>query len=381
MKKINYKVWLVRSPEFNKSEYWNVINLLKSIPGVIKFYTKEKEDLNQKKEETEYKNSIETSQEHSWFFNQCNTFRDNADVGETDMVIYLTDLPNKNDYFLRPDDNNKLNAYIQTSGYNDYFPGCDIRHPIAFHIAITILIMQWFDHNYEAERVINKFRNKGGILDYCTYKKDVILKLRTADLSQNEIDSLIEKKVDHNLILTVLEILEKLRNFMLLKKRYQFEPNPLILTINKFTYKFYFEELGNVEVKLTDLEKVFYLTFLKHVNGIRESELLENHEKEMFKLYNNSITDNPLDEEDKGYSKRVKSIIRICKSYSEYRNTIKGKFELAVGSTLAELYSIDGTRSHKKKIDLDRKYFRFVDGYEKDSNFEYVKKSFWNTSL
>ena len=101
----------------------------------------------------------------------------------------------------------------------------------------------------------------------------------------------------------------------------------------------------------------------------------------MFKLYNNSITDNPLDEEDKGYSKRVKSIIRICKSYSEYRNTIKGKFELAVGSTLAELYSIDGTRSHKKKIDLDRKYFRFVDGYEKDSNFEYVKKSFWNTSL
>ena len=52
MKKINYKVWLVRSPEFNKSEYWNVINLLKSIPGVIKFYTKEKEDLKQKKEET-----------------------------------------------------------------------------------------------------------------------------------------------------------------------------------------------------------------------------------------------------------------------------------------------------------------------------------------
>ena len=375
MKKINYKVWLVRSPEFNKSEYWNVINLLKSIPGVIKFYTKEKEDLNQKKGKTEYQNLLETVQEHSWFFEQCNNFRDNADVGETDMVIYLTDLPNKNDYFLRPDDNNKLNAYIQTSGYNDYFPGCDIRHPIAFHIAITILIMQWFDHNYEAERVINKFRNKGGILDYCTYKKDVILKLRTADLSQNEIDSLIEKKVDPNLILTVLEILEKLRSFMLLKRRYQFEPNPLILTINKFTYKFYFEELGNVEVKLTDLEKVFYLTFLKHVNGIRESELLENHEKEMFKLYNNSITDNPLDEEDKGYSKRVKSIIRICKSYSEYRNTIKGKFELAVGTTLAELYSIDGTRSFKKKIDLDRKYFRFVDGHGKDSNFEYVKKS------
>ena len=58
MKKINYKVWLVRSPEFNKSEYWNVINLLKSIPGVIKFYTKEKEDFNQKREKTEYQNSV-----------------------------------------------------------------------------------------------------------------------------------------------------------------------------------------------------------------------------------------------------------------------------------------------------------------------------------
>jgi hemerythrin len=373
MKKINYKVWLVRSPELNKNEYWNIINLLKSISGVIKFYTKEKEDLNQ---ETEYQNLLETSQEHSWFFEQCNTFRANADVGDTDMVIYLSDLPNKNNYFLRTDDTNILNAYIQTSGYNDYFPGSDIRHPIAFHIAVTILIMQWFENNEEAEKVINYFKSTGGILDFCSYKKDVSLKLRTADLSQKEIDSLIEKKVDPNLILTVLEILEKLRSFMLLKRRYQFEPNPLILTINKFTNKFYFEELGNIEVKLTDLEKVFYLTFLKHVNGIRESELLENHEKEMFKLYNNSITDNPLDEEDKGYSKRVKSIQRICKSYSEYRNTIKGKFELAIGSTLAELYSIDGPRSHKKKIDLDRKYFRFVDGHGKEQPFEYVKKSF-----
>jgi hemerythrin len=93
MKKINYKVWLVRSPELNKNEYWNIINLLKSISGVIKFYTKEKEDLNQ---ETEYQNLLETSQEHSWFFEQCNTFRANADVGDTDMVIYLSDLPNKN---------------------------------------------------------------------------------------------------------------------------------------------------------------------------------------------------------------------------------------------------------------------------------------------
>ena len=388
MKKINYKVWLVRSPEFNKSEYWNVINLLKSIPGVIKFYTKEKEDLNQKKEETEYKNSIETSQEHSWFFDQCNTFRDNADVGETDMVILLTDLPNKNDYFLRPDDNNKLNAYIQTSGYNEYFPGCDIRHPIAFHIAITILIMQWFDHNYEAERVINKFRNKGGILDYCTYKKDVILKLRTADLSQNEIDSLIEKKVDPNLILTVLEILEKLRSFMLLKNRWQLAPKPLAMTIDNQdskSNKIYFEELGNIAVNLDPIQLALYLTFLTHKDGIinkKSSQL--GHAELRYKFYN-EIKSDQIDKGDPGYKDRKDMIDKTwtTNNFSIQISKIKKEFINVLGTELAKLYYISTVgKTTQKKVAVDRKYIKIIDwkGTVQDTE-TYLQKYLQKTSL
>jgi hypothetical protein len=303
-------------------------------------------------------------------------------VGKTDMVICLSNFRNTNDYFLKADDNNKLNAYVQTSGYENYFPGSDVRYPVAYHIAVTVLMMQWFEDKADAEKVINYARSKGGILDFCNYKKDVILKLRTADLSSSEIESLKEKKVDPNLIVTVLDILEKLRGFMLLKKRFEFEPKPLVLTINTTTYKFYFEELGNIEVPLNDLEKAFYLVFLKHVKGIDQSELLENHETEMFELYNKKISSNPVDKEDaendkalqKIYDKRVKSIKRVCKSYSEFRNTVEGKFELAVGPALAKLYAVGGATGHFKKISLDRKYFRFVDWNGVEKPFQYVEK-------
>jgi hypothetical protein len=386
----NYKVWLVRSPELSESEYWNVLSLLQSIPGVIKYHTKEEAPNDQSEDEKNEANEEvndtsfeeQPAQTHQWFFDQCIAHRNYKDVGKTDMVICLSSLPNTNNYFLKADENNKLNAYVQTSGYENYFPGSDVRYPVAYHIAVTVLMMQWFEDKADAEKVINYARSKGGILDFCNYKKDVILKLRTADLSSSEIESLKEKKVDPNLIVSVLDILEKLRGFMLLKKRFEFEPKPLMLTINTATYKFYFEDLGNIEVPLNDVEKAYYLVFLKHVRGIDQKKLLENHEAEMFKLYNNKISSNPVDKEDiendkalqKLYNKRVKSIKRVCQSYSEFRNTVEGKFELAVGPALAKLYAVGGATGHFKKISLDRKYFRFVNWKGDVQPFQYVEK-------
>ena len=407
----NYKVWLVRSPELSESEYWNVLSLLQSIPGVIKYHTKEEAPNDQSEdEENEANEEVNDSsfeeqpaQTHQWFFDQCIAHRNYKDVGKTDMVICLSSLPNTNNYFLKADENNKLNAYVQTSGYENYFTGSDVRYPVAYHIAVTVLMMQWFEDKADAEKVINYARSKGGILDFCNYKKDVILKLRTADLSSSEIESLKEKKVDPNLIITVVDILEKLRGFMLLKKRFEFEPKPLVLTIND-DYKFYFEELGNIEVPLNDLEKAFYLVFLKHIQGIRQNELLEKHQTEMFELYNikisttsafekitetdssprklnkssTSIADKKNAKKDEAlqklYDKRVKSIQRICQSYSEFRNTIEGKFELAVGPALAKLYAVGGATGHFKKISLDRKYFRFLEWNGVEKPFQYVEK-------
>ena len=70
----------------------------------------------------------------------------------------------------------------------------------------------------------------------------------------------------------------------------------------------------------------------------------------------------------------MKSIKRVCKSYSEFRNTVEGKFELAVGPALAKLYAVGGATGHFKNISLDRKYFRFVDWKGDAQPFEYVEK-------
>jgi len=386
MKKINYKVWLVRSPEVSKIEYWNVYNLLKSIPGIITYLTNEKEDFNVEEEENKIRNISEEKIKHNWFFEQCDKFRYDSDIAETDMVLYLTDLPNENNLFLKCDEENRLNAYIQTSDYHKYFPGNDTRYPIAYHIAVTVLMMQWFENTEEATKTINMNRSKGGILDFCSYKKDVILKLRTADLSAEEIDSLIEKKVDRNLILTVLEILEKLRSFMLLKNRWGLAPKPLVMTIDLRTNKFYFEELGNIEVALNPVQMALYLTFLTHTDGIiydKKKSHLE-HSNLMYNYYNNMKSD-PLDILDSGFKDRMALMEKTWKTndFSIQLAKIKKEFIKTLGSELAKLYYITIDENSKtRNIVVDRQYIEILDwkGEVQDTK-SYLQKYIEKTSL
>jgi hypothetical protein len=364
MKKNNYNVWLVRSPEVSKIEYWNVFNLLKSIPGVINYLTKEEKDFDLEEEENKTRNISEEKIKHTWFFEQCRNFRDPGDVGNKDMVIYLTDFPNENSLFLKADDDNILNAYVQTSEYDKYFPGSDTRYPIAYHIAVTVLMMQWFENMEDALKTINMSRSKGGILDFCSYKKDVILKLRTADLSAEEIDSLVEKKVDPNLILTVLETLEKLRSFMLLKNRWGLEPKPLVMTVNNKENQLYFEELGNIAVNLTPVQLALYLTFLTHTDGIIYDKKKSHLEfGDLMYVFYDSLKSDSIDIMDPGFKDRIALIEKTWKTndFSIQLSKIKKEFIKALGSELAKLYYITDVDSKKRNIALNRDYIEIVD--------------------
>ena len=364
MKKNNYNVWLVRSPEVSKIEYWNVFNLLKSIPGVINYLTKEEKDFDLEEEENKTRNISEEKIKHTWFFGQCRNFRDPGDVGNKDMVIYLTDFPNENSLFLKADDDNILNAYVQTSEYDKYFPGNDTRYPIAYHIAVTVLMMQWFENMEDALKTINMSRSKGGILDFCSYKKDVILKLRTADLSAEEIDSLVEKKVDPNLILTVLETLEKLRSFMLLKNRWGLEPKPLVMTVNNKENQLYFEELGNIAVNLTPVQLALYLTFLTHTDGIIYDKKKSHLEfGDLMYVFYDSLKSDSIDIMDPGFKDRIALIEKTWKTndISIQLSKIKKEFIKALGSELAKLYYITDVDSKKRNIALNREYIEIVD--------------------
>lgn len=366
IKQKEYKVWLVRSPEYSKIEYWNVFNLLKSIPGVIKFFTKEaqsEEDL-EEDEQKETISSTEPANEHeqAWFFEQCANFRRQEDIGKTDIVIYLTNLKNDNNLFMNLDYETRIDAYVQTSDYEKYVPGTDTRYPVAYHIVAAVLVLQWFDTGEEAKNAMNIYRSVGSILDKCNHKKDVILKLRTADFSEAEIESLKEKNVDPNLINHVLDILENIRKFMLYKTLWTFKPQLFTLTINLNTYQFYFEEFGNIEVNLNPQEKAFYLTFLRYVEGvdINRNRFFRRYGNDMLEFYDR-VKPPKCRKQDQEYQDRVARIERVCNNFSYFRTKIEDAFTAILGNALAQYYIIPKEADQQiRKIEIDRSYIKFV---------------------
>jgi hypothetical protein len=364
-------VWLVRSPELSRETYFNVFYLLKSIPGVIRFHTKEVYTPDESEEEVGVVSDV---MKDSWFYEQCKAFRKINDLGGQDRVIILSDLRNEYNFFLNIEFEGKLNGYVQTSGYDDYFPGSDSRFPVAYHIAVVVLMMSWFKTREEAVGLVNYGKSEGGISDYCADKREVGLKLRTADLSNREIASLVEKGVSSNLIIHVLDILESIRKCVLFKSRRPFNSEPLTLTINTSNREFYFYELG-IELGFNPQEKAMYVTFLKNVNGIYVTHL-DDFKDDVFKFYNNWFCMESYDEGSKKYNKRLIQVENLCNNNpSALISKLNDKIEKVLGESMAKGYLITGPQGGIRKIEVDRKFIKFENWRSVEQEFHYNKVS------
>jgi hypothetical protein len=56
---------------------------------------------------------------------------------------------------------------------------------------------------------------------------------------------------------------------------------------------------------------------------------------------------------------------RICNNYSELKSKINKIFENTICPYLSQLYVIDGPANEKKKISLDRRYFKYINWHDK----------------
>ncbi len=355
-------LWLVRSPEYNVFKFWDVLNLLKSYKGVIRFDTKEPE-VNEQEGITHQDIAQEiTSKELSWFFEKCNEFRKHEDIGDQEMVVFLTDLPNHpNNFFNGIDFDTGLNLMVQTSGWDSYFPGSDERYPVAYHVAASVLIRKWFDNMTDAQQQLN-FTPKGCMMDYCPQKDQVSFKMRTADISEVALQDMRERKVDPNLINHILSIFEGLRKNMLFKSRWLLNPIPQPLTIKGIKKEFYFKNLGNLKINLSPLHRVVYIFLLQYNNpeGFDPNDLV-NHQNDLYQIYNSMFYEQLLPEDGERYTERRAKIEAICNindqsNWESKISLISRTFNEALGLDLAKLYVIQGGRGIKKKIEIDRQY-------------------------
>jgi hypothetical protein len=369
-------VWLVRSPEYSLTKFIEVRDLLNNFKGVLKFFSEKPKKgieipLLEDEKNIDPSSTLEPK-ELKWFFERCNEFRKQEDIGDEEMVMLLTDIPNPNRFFNGIDFETGLNMMVQTSEWDRFFPGSDESYPVAYHVAATVLIRKWFNSESEAKAMLN-LMPKGCMMDFCNFKKDVKLKILTADISEEALKSMSESKLDPNLISQTLRIFQGIRTEILFKKYNELiHPQPIKLSIRGEKRNMYFPELSDKKIKLSTLSRTVYIFLLQHSDPHEGFEPARRADEEnirlLFDIYNKTFLNEYLPEDGINYTNRRKTIEEHCdtKNNKKWEQLISKTNSIIVetlGPDLAKLYIIESGRGVSKKIAVDR---QFIEGlYDK----------------
>jgi hypothetical protein len=328
------KATLFRGEDVNPETFEAVLQLLQAIPGMNVFVGQGDPLPLPDKRVLPW----------SFLFELCQTVRRKNEVEADSFVFVLTEKPNANRFFGYLDPQHPHNGFIHAGDW-ERFIHCPPELPVAYHILALMVQKQMVESEAELAHILHK-DPVGCVNDFCQNKKEVILKMRTADICPNCMEPLAKKlsppEMNH-----VFELLESLRIKMLFAQnmRQHIEPSPLIVTPeNNLVIPAY----GNLEIRMTPLEKTLYLLFIEHPEGIHLTSLVE-HKSELQDIYANISSLGSLEE-------MRQSIDDMCNalnnSTSEKLSRIKGHFEKALGKELAKHYYIQGKRGERKKIGL-----------------------------
>lgn len=370
------KVHLVRSKELSEETFENVFNILTSYSGPIQFVTgewgyDEDELMTRAVIDDDYFRQFETKtaltssptppktekyQTWDWFFQQLSIYRSMRKIDDVDYIFYLSDIANGLNWFGAVADNMK-DHFIHTAGWSVFFGEfIDHRFPIAYEVVTFLLRDMMFDNRELMLRNVHS-EARGCANDFCREKREIILKMRTADVCLDCLEVLAKRDVSTLLTRQLFNTIDGIRENLTFKGRSRLLKKPSSIEVKGYLMDIYFKELGNIKLNLNPKEKAVYHLFLANPEGI-ELNRIDEHRDELRRLYGRFTDQSDL----KGIESAVDRLVdRLDNNLNEVMARLRKKIKNAVGEHLFDHYNIDGPRNEPKKISLDREYVTYID--------------------
>ena len=200
------KVHLIRSEGFKMEDYNHVFNILNQYSGGITFVPSEPIVLPDTDIEITYEDEDAygrqksydrpsagffgdisfpvTEKVYTWdqLFNICNQYRKDKKIPDNEQVFLLTDKKNELNWFGAADERTLNNFFVDCSDWHHYFKDFDIRFPITYCIAGWLMRKVIFASAEEMKEAVHDKESIGCLMDLCEEKKEIVLKMRTADI-------------------------------------------------------------------------------------------------------------------------------------------------------------------------------------------------------
>ena len=353
-------VHITCTPEFSFEKLEEIVSLLISIPGELKFVKgKPLTQVHFKRLNEKFENIDQiTGFEFEEFFDLVQWYRELREIEDNDFVILISSIKNTRNWFSAF--NNK-NIFIHGDEW-DLISDVDSKFGLAYQCVGNIF------HSL-MDLKINDFHKtaKSCISDFCGYKPDILMKLQSANICQSCYERSVNKGISDLIMTHIISILEEIRMEFVISKKFSRQANLEKVEIDsKGKIK-----IGDKIIKMDLLPRVMYICFLKNLNGFPTEQLCEN--KDNFEKIYRLIKKRP-DEyaiikmccNKINYANRIE---RRKPTFETYRSKIRRALIDKLGQTLSNYYAINLVEPQNSqnlfKVNLPPEYLdidvRFLD--------------------
>jgi hypothetical protein len=282
------------------------------------------------------------------FFDECRKYRKSRDLGDDEFVVLLTDYANDNNWFSAPDMKGGRNMFVQTSGWGAFSHG-DWRYPVLYQIVTNILRQLMIKNLSELTQIMHP-DTKGCMNDFNKNKQYVHVKLRTADICSDCTRIIQERVREKNIVLQVMSFMDLVRTHVLFRSRFVFTGQPSRLSISNGGKCIEFTDPHSSILNVPPKQKLVFLFFLRHPEGVAHSELV-NHREELTQIYQRL---RPNQDQEDANSVVGRLVDPQENDMNEMISRLNKTLVTELGPEIAEHYCISGDRGGIYKIGLDR---------------------------